>query len=359
MKSSLKFREDQKPLFRAKVPLSILGLPFQSGLAAGDSKELCLSLATLFDSGPAFRVAYRPNDSNKPFSLVLKTGIGAFGSPLDAPMTMSAEFNLVGGSHSSSTAFFLHFKPQFGDFSVRKSQSSTEFAHRLDSKRSAGDASSEDEGSVEVVDPPLIGGDYLSVGGGGGGRLTELAARSSSSVAAVVDTALAGMELGARTVLPIRNGAVLKLRWGVRFPDDFRTLFTKQGIGLDPTAGISSRGIPLLVMNKIGIEHVAKEDSKDQSKVGGGSLHSDRIADVADTCLAVRRQMVGLQAETGRMGKAMDDFRSEFTNRGLNNSANGTGRVYGGGERKLPPPQAGGDHVGDEPKKAMKGTTAP
>uniref|UniRef100_A0A2P2PXG3 Uncharacterized protein n=1 Tax=Rhizophora mucronata TaxID=61149 RepID=A0A2P2PXG3_RHIMU len=61
MKASLKFREDQKPLFRAKAPLSIFGLPFQSGIVAGESKELTLNLATFFESGPSIKIAYRPN----------------------------------------------------------------------------------------------------------------------------------------------------------------------------------------------------------------------------------------------------------------------------------------------------------
>ncbi|CAI0461319.1 unnamed protein product, partial [Linum tenue] len=110
--ASLKFRDEQKPLFRAKVPLSILGLPFQAGIAAGEAKELSLNLSTFFDSGPSFKVAYRPNDSWNPFSLVLKTGSGSFGSPTSSAMVMSAEFNLVGKGNPS---FMLHFKPRFGE----------------------------------------------------------------------------------------------------------------------------------------------------------------------------------------------------------------------------------------------------
>ncbi|CAI0424547.1 unnamed protein product, partial [Linum tenue] len=78
--ASLKFHDEQKPLFRAKVPLSILGLPFQSGIVADEAKELSLNLSTFFDSGSSFKVAYRPNDSWNPLSLVLKTGSGSSGS---------------------------------------------------------------------------------------------------------------------------------------------------------------------------------------------------------------------------------------------------------------------------------------
>nr|DAD29992.1 TPA_asm: hypothetical protein HUJ06_031460 [Nelumbo nucifera] len=162
MKASLKFREDQKPLFRAKVPLCILGLPFQSGISAGDSKELCLNLGTLFESGPSLRIAYRPNDSWNPFSLVLKTGIGNFGSPFSAPMTMSAEFNLL---RRGNPSFFIQFKPQFGDFSIKKctsspivlSQSSV-FAPKVNPKGK--DIDSEAEESVDDGETPSANGVY-------------------------------------------------------------------------------------------------------------------------------------------------------------------------------------------------------
>ena len=35
MKASIQFRDDDRPLLRAKVPVGVLGLPFLSGLAAG------------------------------------------------------------------------------------------------------------------------------------------------------------------------------------------------------------------------------------------------------------------------------------------------------------------------------------
>ncbi|KAH0884654.1 hypothetical protein HID58_060750 [Brassica napus] len=123
MKASMKFREEKNPLLRAKIPLSILGLPFQSGIVAGESKELSLNLSTFFESGPSLKLAYRPNDSHSPFSLVVKTGTGPFGSPISTSMLMSAEFNLLGNKNSPT--FMLHFKPRFGDFSIKKSHSSS------------------------------------------------------------------------------------------------------------------------------------------------------------------------------------------------------------------------------------------
>lgn len=270
MKASLKFREEQKPLFKAKVPLNILGLPFQSTLSGGDTKELCLTLGTFFESGPAFRFSYRPNDAFNPFSLVIKTGIGHFGSPVEAPMTMSAEFNFASGNSNSTPVFSLHFKPQFGDFTLKKSQRSKGYDVVL------GD--DEEDSSIEVVEKPM--------------EIAALPLKSS------MEEAISGMELGAKTSLPIRNGAMLKLRWGVRFPEGFQNLFNRKKD--NSTAGISPRGmIPLLVLNKIGIEHVAKEDKKED-------------ADVADTCFSVKRQLETLRSENALLGNALEDLRAEF-----------------------------------------------
>ncbi|CAL0331456.1 unnamed protein product [Lupinus luteus] len=121
MKASLKFREDQKPLLKAKVPLNILDIPFQSGVVSGESKELTLNLATFFQSGPSIKFSYRPNDSGNPFSLILKTGTGSFGSPVSSSVVMSCEFNLHtrNGSGNLSPVFMLHFKPRSGGCGVK------------------------------------------------------------------------------------------------------------------------------------------------------------------------------------------------------------------------------------------------
>ncbi|GAB4851539.1 hypothetical protein Ancab_030942 [Ancistrocladus abbreviatus] len=288
MKASLKFRKDEKSLFRAKIPLNILGLPFQSGLYAGDSKELCLTLGTLFDSGPTFRVYYRPKNASNPCSLVVKTGIGHFGSPLDSPLTMSAEFNFVGRS-ANNPAFFLHFKPRFGDFSIKKSQSSA----FIDSKKC--EAVSDD---LEVVETPAMNSHFIP------GTITTpenrvsngckmLTLPSKSPVVELIDAALSGLELEARTVLPIRNGPVLKFHWGVKFPDDLG-LFLSKEVSSDRRVGIPSRGIPYLVMNKIGFGHVARDESKGVgSKAESAVLCLPGHGDVIEACLSLKRQMEG------------------------------------------------------------------
>ncbi|XP_010554868.1 PREDICTED: uncharacterized protein LOC104824470 [Tarenaya hassleriana] len=300
MKASLKFRDEQKPLFRAKVPLSILGLPFQSGIVAGESKELSLNLSTFFESGPAVKIAYRPNDTWNPFSLIVKTGTGSFGSPISSSMVMSAEFNLLGKGNPS---FMLHFKPQFGDFSVKKSYSSV-FDRNL--IKSINGAVSEEDSSIEVVDSPAVNGC-----GGAFKKVTVLPSTTAGDIAGLIS----GVEVAARSSLPVRGRAVLNFRWGVRVPLEIRH-------DLDPTAEISLRRFPFLVMNKIGIEHVdgpiAKESKppNDPGKVSGpGPGPGQRgNTDVTEVCLAVNRQLEALQSENGQLKRAVEDLRREISN---------------------------------------------
>ncbi|KAK3003874.1 hypothetical protein RJ639_019214 [Escallonia herrerae] len=319
MKASLIFRDEQKPLFRAKVPLNILGFPFQSGVVAGESKELSLNLGTFFDSGPSCKLAYRPNDPANPFSLVFKTGTGSLGSPVSSAMTMSAEFRLVGHQNPS---FFVHFKPQFGDFTLKKSQSSV-FPKGLKSDQNGGLLGDED-GSMEVVEAPLAGGGYEFFPGK---RIAVLPPESHVQAAGMLKGFVSGMEVTARTAVPLRNRALVNFRWGVRVPPA-----AAAGKG-NPTAGISFDKFPLLVMNKIGIEHVAKGDSKEPQVVGPGT-NSALSSDVAGACLDLKRQMEAMQCENGMLRKAMDDLRAEFA---TVKSGSPAGRYREGGRH------AGGD----------------
>lgn len=285
MKASLKFREDQKPLLRAKVPLSILGLPFQSGIVAGESKELTLNLSTFFESGPSIKIAYRPNDTWNPFSLIVKTGTGPFGSPICSSMLMSAEFNLLARGNPS---FMLHFKPQFGDFSLKKSQCSSVLDKPL--LKSQKGSVSEEDASIEVVDSPMLK------------KLTVFPSRAVGEFAAL----FSGVEMAARTSFPVMSRAVVNFRWGVRVPAK---------INSESTAGINFKSIPFLVMNKIGIEHVDGADSKrnNTSKHVAGQDTSTK-ADVAEICFKMKRQLEFLHAENGLLKKAVEDLRHEILN---------------------------------------------
>ncbi|KAF8050530.1 hypothetical protein N665_1945s0002 [Sinapis alba] len=272
MKASMKFREEKNPLFRAKIPLSILGLPFQSGIVAGESKELSLNLTTFFESGPSLKLAYRPNDSHNPFSLIVKTGTGPFGSPISTSMLMSAEFNLLGKGNNNSPMFMLHFKPRFGDFSIKKSHSSSGLI---------GPVNGEEDSSIEVVDSP------------GFRKVTVLPSTSAGDIAGL----LSGVEVAARTSLPVRGRAVVNFRWGVRVPTEIRRDF-------DPTAEISLRRFPFLVMDKIGIEHVDGSDGKEIKPASDtGKVSGLRNGD--DVCLVLEE----LRSENRQLKRAVEDLR--------------------------------------------------
>lgn len=336
MKASLKFREDQKPLLRAKVPLSILGLPFQSGVIAGESKELTLNLGTFFESGPSIKIAYRPNDTWNPFSLVVKTGTGPFGSPISSSMLMSAEFNLIGRGNPS---FMLHFKPQFGDFSIKKSQSSV-FDGKL--VKSLNGAVPEDDSSIEVVEKPFMNGAFSK------------AALTVDSTAGTIAGLFSGIEVAARTTLPVRGRAVVNFRWGVRVPAEVKSV--GENPNPNPTAGISFQKIPLLVMNKIGIEHVDGGDSKKKTCPDENFPAS---GDVAEACFTVKRQLEILHAENGLLKKAVEDLRREFKSVGDLSSGERNGNKSSGGkfDRRNNDKKPNEGDVNEELKKALMGAT--
>ncbi|KAG2258344.1 hypothetical protein Bca52824_077638 [Brassica carinata] len=331
MKASMKFREEKKPLFRAKIPLSIIGLPFQSGIVAGESKELTLNLSTFFESGPSLKISYRPNDSFNPFSLVVKTGTGSFGSPASSSMLMTAEFNLLG--QRSSPSFMIQFKPQFGDFSIKKSHSSSS---RFD--LGGGGSVTEEDPSIEIVDSPPE-------------KVTLLPAGDIAGL-------LSGVEVAARTSLPVRGRAVVNFRWGVRVPTDMRREF-------DPTAVVSLRRFPFLVMDKIGIEHVDHGKEINNNKPTGDDTGGGDVG--KKVCLFMEE----LRSENRELKRAVEDLRgvvmsnvSPFSQaeRSSNKSKSNGGRARGdrwssegttsdcGGKKR----KEEGD-VAEELKKALKG----
>ncbi|CAA0829910.1 Unknown protein [Striga hermonthica] len=275
MKASIKFRDEQKPLLRAKVPLNVANLPLQAGVVAGESKELALNLSTSMDSGPSLRFSYRPNDSKNPFSFVFKTGVGHFGSPANSPLTMSAEFNLIGAQNPS---FLIHFKPNFGDFSLKKSHSS--------------------DLATSLCEEGFVNNGYFKGAG-----------FSPAESKAVVSRLVKGVELGARTRMPLRDLAMVNFRWGLRVPpqeasEDEMDAVVVGRRGSDRAGGVR---LPLLVMNKIGIEHVVRSSSK-EGKVGPGERHDE----LAEACLDVKKQLEAIQAENGLLSKALSDLRSDI-----------------------------------------------
>ncbi|KAJ6825911.1 uncharacterized protein M6B38_374785 [Iris pallida] len=349
MKASLKFREDQKPLAKAKVPISILGLPFLSGVCAGETKELRLDLSTAFDSGPSLRASYRPNDPSAPFAVSLRTGVGSLGSPLGAPMSMTAEFGL--GGANASPSFIVMFKPRLGDFSFRRVTTSSPSAKKEVSAETDVDAS-----AVWVE----------KVGGGGG----WIPARGWG-----VGDLVSGVEVTARTVLPLRSSAEVRFKWGVRVPPELRTAFDD---GRRGGGGVPFGKLPLLVMSKISVVHVEEDKREADRKMKEDDVRKGvadvakacmevKMADVAKACMEVKKQLKEVQAENGSLRKSMEELKGRFH---FNVNVGGHGIVadFGssGGTRK--PPEGSGsaatvatgptkDEVNEELKKALMGAT--
>lgn len=255
---------------------------------------------------------------------------------------MSAEFNFVGGQNPS---FFINFKPKFGDFALKKTQTSV-----FKKKLKANGVVSDDDGSVMVENPVVVNDGYK--------RFTVLPLESPA--AGVVKGVCEDIEVSATTAVPLRKHAKLNFRWGVRFPADMAAA----GRG-NPTAGISFEKLPMLVMNKIGIEHVARDDSKDSNRVGPRF----KSADAVGACLDVSKHLEAIQAENGMLRKAMEDFRSDFLGVGsgkagaLRDLERGERKSSGGGriDKRLKESNGFGGkamegEVNEEMKKGLKGT---
>uniref|UniRef100_A0A7N1A361 Uncharacterized protein n=1 Tax=Kalanchoe fedtschenkoi TaxID=63787 RepID=A0A7N1A361_KALFE len=287
MKASLKFRGDeQKPLLRAKLPLNVVNFPFQSGLVAGHSKELSLHLTTFFHSGPSLKLAYHPNDPSNPFTLVLKTGTGNYGSPIDSSMVISAQFNLLG--HTRNPTFFLHVRPRFGDFRFRKKQSSL-FANIKDHDDS--------------INMPAFPG------------MNKI--KSLPSASTVADRLLTGVDMTAATSLPVFNLAHAKFQWGLRFSTEMKNMLSnKDGLVMKTLPAVSFHNIPFLVMNKISIEQARDGKTKDTTQADPHPVvrpPCEAKDDVSIMSVGVRHQLEALHVENGMLRKAVEDLRSEIS----------------------------------------------
>jgi hypothetical protein len=296
MKASIKFRDDERPLVRAKVPIVVLGLPFQSGLAAGrDLRELRFDVSTAFASGPALRLSYRPNDPALPFALAVRAGLGPLGSPARAPFALAAEFNLVAHDPSSSPAFFLRLKPRLGDFSLSHTLRSPAAAP---APRKAGEPGSDGRREVKPLDymPPFT---FT-----GSGLAADVAAAGTGSG---VGALLSGMRLTTRSVLPLWGRASLRFNWGLRVPPE---LLAADGKGA--CAPVSK--MPLLVMSKVCIEQSPR--SVTGTKAGGRApapaLASTDAASDGDAAFSlVRRQLESLSVDNMLLRRAVEDLRAE------------------------------------------------
>ncbi|CAO2162802.1 unnamed protein product [Urochloa humidicola] len=313
MKASIKFRDDDRPLVRAKVPIGVLGLPFQSGLAAGgDPRELRFDLSTAFASGPSLRLSYRPNDPGLPFALTVRAGLGPLGSPARAPFALAAEFNLL-SSDPSTPAFFLRLKPRLGDFSL---------SHTLRS-HAAADPAARKVGEAAVPDGDGLGhgrefGYKPSFSFTGGGLAADVAAAGTKNG---VGALLSGMQMTTRSVLPLWGRASLRFNWGLRVPPELLDDGSVGGGGRSKGARAPVSKMPLLVLSKLSIEQSPRTDA-DGGKCGARaeSASSWRAMDAPDgegdseaaAFSLVRRQLESLNVDNMMLRRAVEDLRAEI-----------------------------------------------
>ncbi|XP_062195187.1 uncharacterized protein LOC133898488 [Phragmites australis] len=313
MKASIKIRDDDRPLMRAKVPVGVLGLPFQSGLSAGgDPRELGFDLSTAFASGPAIRLSYRPNDPDLPFALSVRAGLGPLGSPASAPFALAAEFNLL-SSDPSSPAFFLRLKPRLGDFSLSHTLRSSPPPHKI------GEVSDGHGHEHEI--------NYKAFSFSGSGFAADVAAAGRKSG---VGALLSGMRLTTRSVLPLWGRASLRFNWGLRMPPELLADDRK-----DARASVSK--MPLLVMSKISIEQSPRADADKKSSrtetppptalTSTSTDESDGAGGGSDVAFSLlRRQLESLNADNMMLRRDVEDLRAEIrSGRAASLSASGGG----------------------------------
>lgn len=291
MEASLKFRENQDPILKSKIPLKVLTFPFRSSIEAStDSTELCLSFSSFWGSGPRLKLNYRPNDPGRPFGLVLKTGIGSLGSPVGAPFTISVEYNFpVNSNHSSSRnpSFYVNFNPRIGDFAIRRrvipeiqhpSRSSPDFLLPVVNNQNGSSVlEKSDEASEKTRWTKLISGGFAAAEG-----------------------LIGKEEVCARTVMPVMDWAAVKLRWGLRFPAAAADEGRREKMPM-----------PFLVLNKIGIEQMerAKLGRERDSRGNGSGCSGD---DVAEAGVDLKKELNVLRRENELMKKDLEDFKSEI-----------------------------------------------
>jgi hypothetical protein len=320
MKASIKFRDDNCPLLRAKVPVGVLGLPFLSGLSAGgDAKDLRFDLSTTFTTGPALRFSYRPNDPLQPFALSIRTGLGPLGSPTRAPFELAAEFNVLS---SNQPTFSILVKPRVGDFALASSVYSpppppapaptpAPLAIKMADLTTNSDDQDRDAHRPFSLNGNGLAANVAAAAGKGGGGVGAL---------------LSGMRLTTRSVLPLWSRASLRLQWGLRVPPEIKAALADDGYGRK-AGSLAISKLPLLVMNKITIEQMSnaasrpeadRKKKKDAPRSGEGEEFS-----------LMKRQLEALNAESTMLRHAVKDLCAEI----------GSGKCEG---RKLPaalPPQ--------------------
>ncbi|KAJ8625966.1 hypothetical protein MRB53_019273 [Persea americana] len=270
MKASLKLREgNQNPLVRAKIPVSVLGLPFISSVVSGNSSDLSFHLRSASAAGPSFKVSYSPNDpSNNPFTFSVKSGVGAFGSPDRSPLVLSAQFSLLGTLNPS---FSLQIKPQIGDFSLKKIARSNPNPNHIK------------ENGVSHLDQP---------------QPTPSTSASWPEIRHAGGGFFSGVALTAKTLFPVTKQLELNFRWGLNIPAD-----------------ISRKNLPFLTVDKFCIERIEPEKQLLLSNDGPRVYPLKSSGEVRDLevlkgmCFWMGREVEALQRENQSMKESIEEMK--------------------------------------------------
>ncbi|KAK7309098.1 hypothetical protein RJT34_05573 [Clitoria ternatea] len=299
MKLSLKFQDEDEnqystQIMTAKVPITIFNNPFTSGLTATTAtdsvSEFAFSLATNFPSGPSLKLSYSPTIDSLPFSLSLKSGLGVLGSPRHSPLVFSATFSLS-NSLSPLPSFFLHFKPQSGNFSLNKTVFSDPNTHH------------------DPTPPPSldIGKGFLPEGSSlcwqdlklepCGATTTEQTTDHNCSVPEKKRNKYGvsnGVGVMAKSVMPVMKGFFLNFRWGVHFP------------------GNLAEKLPYLTLNKIAlerVEEVKESDNNNDNKNSNNGGNSD-LQLLKGICYWMRRDLEVVEKENREMKRVLDEMKT-------------------------------------------------
>ncbi|GAY63495.1 hypothetical protein CUMW_226050 [Citrus unshiu] len=140
----------------------------------------------------------------------------------DSPLIFSAHFSLSYTNPTNFThTFLLHFKPQFGNFSLHKTTSSS----NPNPVNSGPHLQSGSPSNTEFANKSI---------------LDELSGCQDLKLEPRIANGNGGIAVKARTVLPVTKRIMMNLRWGVNLPVD------------------SEDKMPCLTVNKIRIERLRK-----------------------------------------------------------------------------------------------------
>ncbi|KAL3619407.1 hypothetical protein CASFOL_036977 [Castilleja foliolosa] len=267
-------------LVRAKIPVTIFNLPFLSHFSTTTThpSDLSLSLSTNFPSFPSLKLSYAATTvaaAAPPLSLTLKSGTGLFGSPNNSPLVISANFSFnPSNPNRPNPTFSLFFKPQLGSFSLRKST----FSHSKPTIGSDSDSNSSPDslGFVPVESPAIV--KDLSV--------VETENGNGNSI-------LKGIQVAARTQMPVTKSLGFDFRWWVSFTEGNR--------------------MPVLRINKIGVRRVyddddvlvSVDDEKNKKKSDEGEMEV-----LKGMCFWMKKELDGLTRVNREMKCELEEMKA-------------------------------------------------